>query len=758
MGFWCLLPGTGRPTTTRPGFLSFPFTSSSAAAKMPLPQTQASGLELHRRQEPVEPHTPAQGARRASSEDAPGAQHEGFRPGLGTLRRALSRASQRASVRAPRGDTGLLRLSGRFLFGSLRRTPDNRPAGDQTGVTSEPGPACGRKGSSKAKEDVGRRSSTGAGPEEAEGTSVADLISQRQLLAAFKRLRHLETGLVAEKASCTFQQDPTGFARRAMDVCLHYDGLAAEIGAIVRETLGPDGVDAAALAELARVVRAEEEAHPEPPADGDFLRTPRRWRQYWEDAVRRRAGSLTAGGRQEGPGGQPTLPTDLARLLAELGALVRRDLQKVQREVHPAYAAAGFPAWEAYLRAFHGAVAGRLQELAHDARGCCEQLYVLLDWAANVYSSPGFLGSQDQALPSEPLPPLLAPDVWARLEDDYTSFLETKIASCFDGILQLEQSRWAAAEAPEELQGLYHTPLSFDVCLLVAEHVKAAGSISAELEATTLGICARALGLFLHRFEKAFLESRAVTEPNLCTSINACEELRTHLLAKFPESFGELEKALGAAARAFQKRLLQGLQGTVQLLFRVLCTKAWLTQDLLQPVMDKVLAFSGLLGHMAPPLAQTLQQVHRYVVREYLAQVLRPRERLRGVDRRSGSQKMGLEAQAIGSTFQGLGSEATWLGQAIPCVADILGETYKDDIRRHLETLIRSYPDIRRDHVLAILALRRLGRRRNQHFLRHAQAVLRAAAKAGGSGAAGGRVLFEEIELGTSMDALVTCI
>lgn len=28
-------------------------------------------------------------------------------------------------------------------------------------------------------------------------------------------------------------------------------------------------------------------------------------------------------------------------------------------------------------------------------------------------------------------------------------------------------------------------------------------------------------------------------------------------------------------------------------------------------------------------------------------------------------------------------------------MADILGETYKDDILRHLETLIRSYPDIR---------------------------------------------------------------
>lgn len=42
---------------------------------------------------------------------------------------------------------------------------------------------------------------------------------------------------------------------------------------------------------------------------------------------------------------------------------------------------------------------------------------------------------------------------------------QTKIASCFDGILQLGQSRWALRR-PEELQGLYHTPLSFDVCMV----------------------------------------------------------------------------------------------------------------------------------------------------------------------------------------------------------------------------------------------------------------------------------------------------
>lgn len=210
---------------------------------------------------------------------------------------------------------------------------------------------------------------------------MADLITEWQLLAAFEQLQRLETQLVAEKASHTFEQDPTGFARRAMDVCLHYDALAAEIRAIVRQTLGPDGVAADALAELARVVLAEEEAHPCPPADGDFLRTPRRWRGHWEDAVRRSAQERVqrAGAREAAEGA-----AGLARLLAELGGLVRRDLQKVRLEVQPAYAAAGFPAWETYLRAYHGAVAQRLQELAQGARGC-EQLYTLLDWAANVY-------------------------------------------------------------------------------------------------------------------------------------------------------------------------------------------------------------------------------------------------------------------------------------------------------------------------------------------------------------------------------------
>ncbi|XP_004645449.1 exocyst complex component 3-like protein 4 [Octodon degus] len=716
----------------------------------PRPEPQSS-------QEPGEPMTPAWGPRPSNTTAETKDQRRTTM--LGTLRRAWSWASPRGPTQASKEDPGRRhQTSRRFLPPSLRRAVDKSPIVGQCQVAAVPEEPPVVTGG-----DVSQQAASQMGPEElqpkaGEGKSVADLITERQLLAAFEQLRILETRLVAEKTSNP-GEDPTGYARRAMDLCLHYDALAAELGAIVLETLGPEGVPAATLTELARVVRAEEEAHPEPPADRDFLRVPRHWRRRWEDAVRRSAqGRVRGAGASTTPGASGGEP-GLAQLLAELGGVVRGDLQKVCQEVQPAYEAGGLPAWETYLRAFHSAVAQRLQELAPAARSC-EQLYLLLDWVANIYGSPDFLDAWDLRLPEEPLPPLLSPDVWAQLESDYTRFLESKIEGCFDRILQLEQSRWAAAEAPEVLRGHYQAPLSTDIHMLVAEHARAARAISAELEATTLRICARTLRLFVPRFENALLESVAASSaPHLGASINACEDLRTSLLARFPGTLEELEKPLVAAVQNFQKHLLQGFQCDVQPLFRFVCIKNWLTQDTLCPLMDKVKAFAHHLTLVALPVAQeTLQEVHRFVVREYLVQVLRPNVRFQGEERVRGSQRMSEDAQTISETFQDLGSEATWLNQAIPCVAEILGETYKDDIQRHLETLIRSFPDIRRKHVLAILALRRLGRRRNQHLLQHAQDLLGAGTRARGVGSTHKRVLFEEILVPVSVDVLTTCI
>ncbi|XP_076979768.1 exocyst complex component 3-like protein 4 [Tamandua tetradactyla] len=725
---------------------------------MPSPQILTSGPELRSSKEPTQLQTPTRGS-------PPGAQpsakcEDTVPPSQGTFRQAFSWGNQRASGGDTAKDLGLFRRSSR-LFQSFRRALDQGVVAVEIQVPAAPEVAPSPRTSLRGMDGVSGQAPTGVGSEElgpeSEGQSVVDLITERQLLAAFEQLQRLEKGLLAAKASRAFEQDPTSFARRAWDVCLHYDGLAAEIGAIVRETLGPDGVDGATLSELARVVRAEEEAHPVSPADGDFLCTPRRWRQRWEDAVQRSAQERVQSVAVSEAPGEAEGPSHLALLLAELGRVVRRDLQKVWRDVQPAYVAAGFRAWETYLQAFHRAVAQRLRELAQDPCGC-EQPYVLLDWATNVYSSSVLLGAPDLPLPSEPLPPLLPPDVWDRLESKDASLLETKMTSCFQNILRQEQSCWEVAEAPDMLQGLYHRPLSIDVHMLVDQHVEAARAVSARLEATTLRICARAFGLFVPSFEKACVESEAVSEPYLGAYINACEELRTSLPATFPGAFDELQQPLAAAICSFQKQLLQVLQRDAQPLFRVVCSKSWLTEDTLQPVMDKVVAFALRLSHVTPPCAQeTLHELHRYVVREYLAQALRPCERFRGSKRVTASQRMSLDAKTIDDTFRGLGSEATWLVMAIPCVADILGETNKDNIGRHLEKLIRSYPDIRLEHIRAILALRGLGRLRNQHLLRHTQDLLRVEGPET-TGTTRDRVLFGEIKVCLSVNVLLACL
>lgn len=163
-----------------------------------------------------------------------------------------------------------------------------------------------------------------------------------------------------------------------------------------------------------------------------------------------------------------------------------------------------------------------------------------------------------------------------------------------------------------------------------------------------------------------------------------------------------------------------------QPLFKVLYTKTWLTQDTLRPLMDKVVDFAHHLEHVTPSLAQvpgsgwlawmcrahvfdpdptlsfsqeTLQEVHRFVVREYLGQVLRPRERFSGLDRVNGSHKMNLDAQAISNTFQGLVGaaskcqEGSVSGQETPT---LLFSSCKKPLQRVQEPVLDKRASIRR--------------------------------------------------------------
>nr|XP_021384604.1 exocyst complex component 3-like protein 4 [Lonchura striata domestica] len=116
---------------------------------------------------------------------------------------------------------------------------------------------------------------------------------------------------------------------------------------------------------------------------------------------------------------------------------------------------------------------------------------------------------------------------------------------------------------------------------------------------------------------------------------------------------------------------------------------------------------------MREPLGQELlHEVHKYVVKEYVTQIIKPRWKMNRETRQQVSRKMSLEAAIIHSSLIDQGSHADWLLPVIDHIASIIGEKKKDKIKAYVKELCLDYPDIRKEHVLAILALRGLGRAR----------------------------------------------
>ncbi|KAM9062719.1 exocyst complex component 3-like protein 4 isoform X2 [Sarcophilus harrisii] len=652
--------------------------------------------------------------------------------GLSNFKRTILRKSKRESSTESQAaeESGFLRKSSR-LFKSFRKNEEEGTSG---------APRLPKRSLGSPDEEPSEITM-----EVEDEKPISELIAERQLLKAFSQLSQQEANLVEDHRLGRFKDDPTAYVRHAMDICLHYDMMAAEIRNIVEETLSRPGVDVEALKCVGQLIEKEEEIHPDLP-NTDFLRNPRKWRHRWEETVKKSARDRV------GKVGQGTGESSLASLLADLGRVVKQDLMKIWKEVQRCYPK-DFPVCKTYKDGFHEAVSARFEEFLQEPQGF-EQLYVIMDWVDNVYCGKDFLGPNMTTMPT-----LLSPEVREKLESDYTKLLETRINNCFDSILSLELDRWSERKSPSLLLDLYHSSISIDIHMLVGEHVKSAEAISPGLKATTLQILEKSLNEFIPRFEKKFLDSDSVKDqtlllPYLCAYINDFQELKTNLPVKFTSSLKTVGTTLSEVINRFKKQMLVHLHQETQVLFKDVGNKAWLTTDKLQPIMEKVVPFAKHLKHLAQPHSQEcLQEMHCYVIREYVAHVLKPRERLRGADRVASAHKMSQESDAIGCTFQYLGSEASWLDLAIPCISDILKENHKENIKKHIEALIRGYPDIRQEHVAAILALRNLGRRQNQIFLRHAQTLLKKAPNPFLD-----HRLFEEIDVPTSVEVFLTCI
>ncbi|XP_069639495.1 exocyst complex component 3-like protein 4 isoform X2 [Haliaeetus albicilla] len=543
---------------------------------------------------------------------------------------------------------------------------------------------------------------------------INELIQKRQLLEAFASIRYLEDEAIAERDAEKYQDNPQEFVRKSKDVDLLYNSITNAIQSIVVGTLEHPTAEDTMLTSLVTLIACEEAAHPNTGnAAGpglDLLGTPRKWREEWREAInksaRKRVLRIPMASKEE----------ESSWLDLHLGFLQKQlseDLLKIKLSVKKCYPEE-YQVCDTYVEAFHKAIASHLQDLSQRPLEFNE-LYTLLNWVANTYRSELFLGHPDlkPEVKTENLSLLLTPADWDKLKNDYIASAKGKIKSYFGNILRLEVTeKWEKEVHPEVKENLYHSSVSFDIQTIIGEHTKISGAISRSLEMKMLELCLAELHEFIPRFGEEFVvwstaRDSPIFAPYFVAYVNSFHDLVSGLETVFKVNTEELQKILAALTRNFTNTFLNKLRTKAQPLLKKILTKDWiLATERPDSLALAVSQFSKHLQHMREPMGQELlRDIHKYVVREYIMQVIKPR------------RKMNAETQQQGS-------DSDWLLPAIHHIANIIGEKKKDRIKEYVKELCQDYPDIRKEHVLAVLALRGLGRARRAAIFRQGYHVL----------------------------------
>ncbi|NXU86842.1 EX3L4 protein, partial [Xiphorhynchus elegans] len=533
---------------------------------------------------------------------------------------------------------------------------------------------------------------------------INELIQKRELLEAFASTKLLEDETISERDAEKYKDNPQEFVRKSKDVDLLYNSITNAIQSIVEGTLEDPTVEETMLTSVVTLIAHEEAAHPHTDKaarpGSDLLGRPRKWREMWREAINESAKKRVL----KAPMASKEEESSWLDLhLRVLQKNLREDLLKIKLSVKKCYPEE-YQVCDTYVEAFHKAIASHLQHLCQKLLDFNE-LYTLLSWVANTYHSELFLGHPDlkPEVKTENLSLLLTSADWDKLKNDYIASAKEKIKSYFGNILRLEVTeKWEKEVHSEVKENLYHASLSFDIQTIIGEHAKLSGAISRSLETKMLELCMTELLEFIPRFEKEFTawstaQDSPIFAPYFVAYINSFHDLVSGLETEFNVNTEELQKILVALTRNFTNIFLTKLRTKAQPLLKKILTKDWIL-DTERPdsLASAVSQFSEHLQHMREPTGQELLgEVHRYVVKEYIAQVIKHRWRMNGETRQEVSKKMDLEATILHNMLIDQGSDSSWLIPAIRHISRIIGEKKKDKIKVYVQKLCQNYPDIR---------------------------------------------------------------
>jgi len=430
----------------------------------------------------------------------------------------------------------------------------------------------------------------------------------------------------------------------------------------------------------------------------------------------------------------------LVKQLEMTRILLLEDL-KVAKNLLPNCFPPSYEIFDKYVMWYHSALAAHFRGLIKEGLEGSE-IIPMLSWL-NIYKSHEMLLHPDLEVDVAKIPDLLEANEVEELIQRYLDTTRDNMTEWMKNSLTSDKVDWFKEKEPEsDGEGYYHTSLPVIVFQMIEEHLQVANTISDELTARVFQLCLDQLKNLLDYYRAAiqsyknkhFEDRKQFCPFTLFTiaAINNCGSFQENL-TKVAGKYGKQCKSARSAdfnldkqvAAIFEKLnhtadetinyLLDEMFLDLDAWFTNLITKTWMaSNESLDTICVTIEDYTQDYIHMKPKYFQKLMEVALdRVVANYIKRLLsRSITFTKYEERLEVGEKICRDSDQIKALFIKIGG-ASFLRHkqgsptdVLPILAEVL--KLKDPTMMSLElgTLVNKYPDIQKDHLVALLYLR----------------------------------------------------
>ncbi|XDV49955.1 hypothetical protein PO909_019102 [Leuciscus waleckii] len=531
---------------------------------------------------------------------------------------------------------------------------------------------------------------------------ITDYIQTDMLKEAYLNLLSMRLELQKELKAVGEGAPPTNQVDKERDVNNLFVTLRNKISVIVRNSSTLPSCNKEQLVYVAQIILEEEKRQGEPGAMPG-------WREAWRDAVR---DGVRDALKKVHLDSREQNASWLAVHLGLLGKAVVEDLERVKTELQSLYPA-DFEVFETYVSCHHEALGEHLKRLLEKVTEL-KDYYALLDFIIHHY--PSDLRDKQRIL-------IVEEDLLNNIKTSYCHCQKDDFKSALENIIITEKEVWTMKKSPDRTDDGFLTSKTYmAICQLIASYAENLEKIDENLGKSAVRFCLEELNPFHTRFEEEFLQhTRSLLTSDLLdcclwieyhiSYINCFNSLKENLefyREKFSAQMEQLEKDVDGLIQRLSQTLIKHFKTDIKPYMDGMMTKKWLkTNGDFKEVTYRIDNYRGLCKSMRAPSAQVfVNDVHYYVAREYVSQLMKKKYSCKKTKSEDAAAKLREQWNELKKLFEDMGSSLNWLYPLGDYLSDIIGMENERKIKDLLIPLVTNYPDISKKQLSAVLYFR----------------------------------------------------